>query len=289
MRYLLAVFLLSTVVVGTIAPTTDANAGVVSVVCWNANNGPLPAPMPTIGCSMTTIPAAGGGTEAYMESKWSCTPDCFSSTPVTTIGPFNANVSGTVVDQLEFNCVDEGITGTVIGRGRTVEFTQSNVIVREWSSGSAVGSVGFYCPVGINQLVGFTEPEPQLERPDVSIVQVDCAPANVFVASWQPIGGANSYTVQRRFNSSGSWGTIATASSTNKQFSKPSSADVYIRVKATGNSAIDSEWSLVRRAVVECGLPIIPPGDPDPPTDPPSWQQLPRLPGSDTDWDGSEG
>lgn len=154
MRPLLSVLLLLAVLIGGVAPTSTAHAGVVSVFCWNGNLGPLPAPMPTIGCTMNIIPAAGGGQQAFMRSTWSCTPGCFASSPKTEIGPFTTYVAGTVLDQIEANCASAGVIGFVRAEGRTVQYARTQVIVQEWSSDAVSGSLGFYCPFP-QQGVGF--------------------------------------------------------------------------------------------------------------------------------------
>lgn len=146
MRIIIPVILLVTGVATLFVPISSANAGTVSIFCWNANYGPLPAPVPTVGCTAETLPSAGGGQTAFMEVTYACTPNCFVSTPVVQTGPFDANVRRTWLDQIEANCTGSVKTGIAGGRGFTIKHTQSDVIVTVWSTDAITGNVGVYCP-----------------------------------------------------------------------------------------------------------------------------------------------
>jgi len=91
-----------------------------------------------------------------METTWDCTPNCFASSPTTTIGSFNANMPGTAVDQIEFNCAPAGVTGLAIAFGKIVRYERHDVTVSTWSSDSVAGPVGFYCPFIPTDSVGFS-------------------------------------------------------------------------------------------------------------------------------------
>lgn len=141
--------------VSIIIPAGPANAGTISVFCWSGNLGPLPAPVPTIGCTGTTNPSAGGGQAAFMSGTSGCTPNCSSTFPTYVDGPVNANLPRSLLRQVEQNCAGSNITGIITAQGYTLRYERDDPVLQVWSSDSRTASVAFYCPGAIPQSSSF--------------------------------------------------------------------------------------------------------------------------------------
>ncbi len=132
--------------VGALAPE-PAHAGFFVVTCGGSNSPTNEPPFPTVWCR-TLVVVGGAGQSGSVQYSYSCSPNCFVSTPVFFKSGIPMHSAIFIDDQIRGNCAGSLKVGIVSGLGIVINNNRGDVVITSSHGDAAVGNVPVFCPGG---------------------------------------------------------------------------------------------------------------------------------------------